>query len=105
MRGPPSRRRGATVAAVLAARVALIVLALVLAAGCGGSSQSAQEETTTGAASSPPTLYGDDASEPLDFHDKGRINANYPIRVDDVDYLSNGKRVSAFLVRPPHRAG
>jgi len=92
------------VAAVSALRPGLLVLVVVLVAGCGGSSQTAPATTSVAAPAAQP-LYGDDASAPLDFRDHGRVNANYPIRIDDVDYLSHGKRVSAFLVRPPHRAG
>jgi dienelactone hydrolase len=42
-----------------------------------------------------------DASRPLAFKDAGRVNSNYPIRIDDVSYTSRGSRIAAYLAVPP----
>jgi dienelactone hydrolase len=73
--------RGAVLAALLAA-----------VAGCGGSASHSASTASTG-----PFAY--DASQPLRFVDRGRVNKNYPIAVDDVSYTSGRDRVAAYLVR------
>jgi dienelactone hydrolase len=72
----------------------LAPLALLLAfAGCGGGGGPKQNAR--------PSLFRYDASAPLRFKDKGRVNRNYPIHVRDVSYAAPGGRVTAFLVVPP----
>ena len=56
-------------------------------------------------ATADKTPFGYDASRPLDFVDRGRVNHGYPIAVDDVSYTSGRDRISAFLVRPPATRG
>jgi dienelactone hydrolase len=81
---------------------------LGLAAGCGGSSSSsAPPETSTQAStqqtapSAKTSIFDYDSSQSLGYRDRGRVNSNYPIAVHDVSYLSDGKRVQAFLALPP----
>jgi dienelactone hydrolase len=65
-------------------------LAILALAACGGSSRRS------------PFAY--DRSAPLDFHDYGVVNQNYPIAVHDVSFASpNGGRARVFLVVPPGR--
>jgi dienelactone hydrolase len=82
--------------------------ALAVAAGCGGSSSSSsppetstQPSTQQTAPSTKTSVFDYDASQPLGYRDRGRVNSNYPIAVHDVSYLSDGKRVQAFLALPP----
>jgi dienelactone hydrolase len=65
-------------------------------AGCGGSG---------GGAAAPAAPFGYDAGQPLSFVDRGRVNHDYPIVVDDVSYTSGKDRVGAYLVRPTGRHG
>lgn len=65
---------------------------LVAAAGCGGSTK--QSVPTAGG----PFAY-DDA--PLQFGDRGRVNARYPIAIRDVSYTAGRDRIAAYLVLPP----
>ena len=82
-----------------AAAIALAAAALGIgAAGCGGSDEAAQ--TTRPAATTQPSPFAYDASRPLDFRDKGRVNSPYPIAVDDVSYAAPSGRVPAYLARP-----
>jgi dienelactone hydrolase len=74
------------------ALVALVGIAVV----CGGSAAHA-------AAAAGPFAY--DATQPLRFVDRGRVNHGYPIPVEDVSYTSGRDRISAFLVRPPGAHG
>src|SRR5262249_46610524 len=74
----------------------LLVVLVGVAAGCGGSG-------APGAASSG--TFGYDASQPLRFVDRGRINHDYPIAVEDVSYTSGKDRIAAYLVRPPGKHG
>jgi dienelactone hydrolase len=53
----------------------------------------------TALAAGSPFAY--DTSRPLTVTDRGRVNSNYPIRIDDVSYTSSGTRVEAFLAVPP----
>jgi dienelactone hydrolase len=54
-------------------------------------------------AAAQPFAY--DTSQPLRFVDRGRVNQNYPIHVDDVSYTSGRDRVGGYLVRPPGKHG
>jgi dienelactone hydrolase len=63
------------------------------AASCGGSSAQAH---TAG-----PKPFDYDATKPLGFVDRGRVNHGYPIRVDDVSYNAGRDRIAAYLVHPP----
>jgi dienelactone hydrolase len=84
-------RRTAVIGAALAALVGVV-------AGCGGSSAHAR------AAPQRP-LFSYDRAEPLAFVDRGRVNRNYPIAVDDVSYTSGRDRINAYLVRPQGAGG
>ncbi|HEX3453191.1 MAG TPA: acetylxylan esterase [Gaiellaceae bacterium] len=50
------------------------------------------------------SIFSYDRSRPLAFVDRGRVNRNYPIAVDDVSYTAGKDRINAYLVRPqkPH---
>jgi dienelactone hydrolase len=76
--------------------VPAIAVALVLAlAGCGSSGSSALH-------ASRAAIFGYDASAPLRYVDRGRVNKRpYPIAVHDVSFSSGGRRVDGFLVLPP----
>lgn len=76
-------------------RVAL--LSAVVAVAAAGATSSVATPATT------PFAY--DRSQPLHFVDRGRVNQNYPIAVDDVSYTSGKDRISAYLVRPPGQHG
>jgi dienelactone hydrolase len=73
-----------------------LMLAAVLASGC-------RESRSRDAASATPTPspFAYDASRPLSVRDAGRVNANYPIALRDVSYLSGGRRIEGFLAVPP----
>jgi dienelactone hydrolase len=68
------------------------------AAGCGGSDKAAQTSRPGAAAQPSPFAY--DASRPLAFRNKGRVNSPYPIAVDDVSYAAPSGRVPAYLAMP-----
>jgi dienelactone hydrolase len=76
--------------------VGLVALIAAFAA-CGGSSAYVR--------AAEPAPFGYDATKPLDFVDRGRVNHGYPIAVDDVSYTSGRDRIGAFLVRPPGARG
>jgi dienelactone hydrolase len=87
---------------------ALVVPALalaILAAGCGGGDGAAPTAPagTTGAADAPdadPFAY--DASAPLRFRDRGRVNEKGRLQVRDVLFAgAEDKAVQGYLVRPP----
>ena len=47
-------------------------------------------------------LFDYDESKPAAFKDAGRVNHDYPIKIDDVSYASPaGGRVTAFMAVPP----
>jgi dienelactone hydrolase len=69
---------------------------IAVVAGCGGSAR---------ARASARTPFSYDATTPLGFVDRGRVNDHYPIAVDDVSYTAGRDRVSAFLVHPPGARG
>jgi dienelactone hydrolase len=73
-------------------RHAVLVVLVVLAAAAAG----------TALAAGSPFAY--ETSRPLSFEDAGRVNSNYPIRIDAVSYASGGARVDAFLAVPPGSA-
>jgi dienelactone hydrolase len=82
-------------AGVPAVAVALAVAALT---GCGGSTQTPQPTTPV------PTqisAFPYDQSQPLAFSDRGRVNAHYPIAIQDISYASGSRRVDAYLAVPP----
>ena len=70
-----------------------IASCLLLVAGCGGSSEQSSSPARG------PFAY--DAVQPLRFADRGRVNARYPIKIDDVSYTAGRDRIAAFLVVPP----
>jgi len=81
----------------LAAPAIAVLLALALA-GCGSSSSS------TSSRASRTAIFGYDASAPLRYVDRGRVNRRpYPIAVHDVSFSSAGRRVEGYLVLPPGR--
>jgi dienelactone hydrolase len=75
----------------------ILATAVVALAGCGGS-----DEPT--ASAPPPSPFAYDASSPLSLRDRGRVNTAYPVAVRDISFLSQGRRVQAYLAVPP-RAG
>jgi dienelactone hydrolase len=77
---------GATLAAGLAGLVV---------AGCGGSPRHPATQQSS--------LFAYDASRPLAYRDRGRVNHDYPIAIHDVSYAVPGGRVQAFLAVPPGR--
>jgi dienelactone hydrolase len=77
--------------------VAVLGLLVGLLVACGGSSAHAR------VAAASPFAY--DASKPLGFVDRGRVNHGYPIAVDDVSYNAGQDRIEAYLVRPPGGRG
>jgi len=74
----------------------LLAVLVGVTAGCGGSG--AHVATASGP-------FGYDASQPLGFADRGRVNNGYPIAVEDVSYTSGKDRIAAYLVRPPRKHG
>src|SRR5262245_51412282 len=106
--------RGARAGIVFGMTVRLLALALVTAAlaGCGSSgdgSTTAAESTSTAATTTaaqaapiPRLGFGYAAAAPLRYVDSGRVNTrSYPIASHDISYVSDGKRVQAFLLVPP----
>jgi dienelactone hydrolase len=82
----------------LAAAAIAVLLALALA-GCGSSGSSAP---TTSSRASRTAIFGYDASAPLRYVDRGRVNRRpYPIAVHDVSFSSAGRRIEGYLVLPP----
>jgi dienelactone hydrolase len=86
----------------LRGRAAAVALAATtLAAGgaaCGGGDHESQTSRPAASTLSSPFAY--DASLPLAFRDKGRVNSPYPIAVDDVSYAAPSGRVPAYLALP-----
>jgi dienelactone hydrolase len=81
----------------LAAPAIAVLLALALA-GCGSSGSS------TSSRASRTAIFGYDASAPLRYVDRGRVNRRpYPIAVHDVSFSSAGRRIEGYLVLPPGR--
>jgi dienelactone hydrolase len=80
----------------LAAPAIVVLLALGLSA-CGSSGSSARTPSRT-------AIFGYDASAPLRYVDRGRVNRRpYPIAVHDVSFSSAGRRIEGYLVVPPGR--
>jgi dienelactone hydrolase len=79
-------------------RRAALLLCLLALAACGGS-----DEKPVAPAAKPavPDLFSYDASAPLGFRNRGRVNAAYPIGVYDVSFAAAGRRVDGFLALPP----
>jgi dienelactone hydrolase len=77
------------------ALVGVLVACVAAVAGCGGS----------GGEASAVGPFGYDAGQALRVVDRGRVNHDYPIAVDDVSYTSGPDRVSAYLVRPAGKHG
>jgi uncharacterized protein len=74
----------------------LLVLAL---AGCGASHASPQASRV---ASTGNDVFAYDASAPLDYVDRGRINERgFPLAVHDISYRSGPNTVEGYLVLPP----
>jgi dienelactone hydrolase len=76
---------------------ALLGAVALAAAGCGGAAKHAATPT-------PASPFAYDTAASLALRDAGRVNANYPVAIHDVSYVSGGRRVDAFLITPP-RAG
>ena len=66
---------------------------VALAAGCGHTAPSRQAVARS--------VFEYDASRPLRFEDRGRVNKRYPIAIRDVSYTAPSGRVRAYLVVPP----
>ena len=77
---------------------AVLLAGAALAGGCGGSGSASHAATKQ-----PPSPFAYDRARPLLVADRGRVNENYPIAVDDVSYRSGRDRVHGFLALPPHR--
>ena len=77
------------------ALVGVLVACAAALAGCGGS----------GGESSRAGPFGYDPGQTLRVVDRGRVNHDYPIAVDDVSYTSGTDRVSAYIVRPAGKHG
>ena len=69
----------------------LVTLIVVVASACGDSGGPSREST--------PFDY--DASAPLQYTDKGVMNDAYPIKLHDVSFTSDGRRVEAIVDVPP----
>jgi dienelactone hydrolase len=80
----------------LRGRAAAVALGALAAAGCG-----AGADSPSGGAVPPASPFRYAASAPLDYRNAGRVNAAYPIEVDDVSYAVPGGRVEGYLARPP----
>jgi dienelactone hydrolase len=79
----------------LRGRAAAVALAAAAAAGCGGGGHEARQPPP------PRAPFAYDASAPLAFQDRGRVNGPYPIAVHDVSYaVPGGGRVPAYLALP-----
>ncbi len=75
---------------------AILALLLACAAGCGNERAAPDDGATVAA------RFAYDTDAPLRFVDRGRINRDYPIAVDDVSYSRpDGSVVDGFLVVPP----
>jgi dienelactone hydrolase len=79
-------------------RIAALLAVGLLAVGCGGSGDDARPAAATPRA---PQLFAYDATKPLAFQDRGRVNGAYPVAVHDVSFASDGGRVDAYLALPP----
>lgn len=78
-------------------RVVLVLTAVLLLAGCGSPKDAAPKPKPAVA-----TPFDYDAAPALRFQDAGRVNSgDYPIAIHDVSYLSDGKRIEAYLAVPP----
>jgi dienelactone hydrolase len=79
---------------------AAALAAVTLAAGCGGSRNAPLKRPSTPAPPAPaPFAY--DASQPVAFQNRARVNGAYPIAVRDVSYAVPGGRVDGYLALPP----
>jgi dienelactone hydrolase len=71
-----------------------------LLGGCGSSASHPAR-----AHGSPLLTFGYDATLPLQFVNRGRINRRTePVAVDDVSFRSEGHRIKGYLLLPPGRA-
>jgi uncharacterized protein len=78
------------------------LLLIVALAGCGSSTRT--PSTTTTAAPARHDVFAYDASAPLDYVDRGRVNArDYPLAVHDVSFRSGPRTIQGYLVLPPGR--
>lgn len=77
----------------------LVLVALLAPTGCGGG----EDEPSAAAPPKPavPALFAYDASTPLAFENRRRVNEDYPVAVYDVSFAAAGQRVAAYLLLPP----
>jgi dienelactone hydrolase len=71
-------------------RIGALLAALALLAGCGSG--------TTHPRTATPFDY--DASRPLGYVDRGRVDAGAPVAVHDVSFRSQGRRIDGYLALP-----
>jgi dienelactone hydrolase len=75
-----------------------VCLLCALLAGCGSSSAPKKQQATE----IPRLGFDYDASAPLRYVDRGRVNQpGFPIAIDDVSYRSGNARIDGFLLLPP----
>jgi dienelactone hydrolase len=85
--------------AMTAVRLLACCALCALMAGCGSS-----DAPHPHAAGSPRLTFGYDASAPIGYADRGRVNRRAdPIAVDDVSFRSGRERVEGYLLLPPGR--
>jgi uncharacterized protein len=80
-------------------RVSVCCIFCALPVGCGSAHEAAPARTSV-----PPRLtFGYDAKLPLQYENRGRINARAdPVAVDDVSFRSERQRIDGYLVLPPN---
>ncbi len=79
-------------------RPLVLLVGIALLAGCGSSASDSPK-----AAAGPTRLsFAENASEPLGYVDRGRVNtAKAAMALHDVSFQSGGRRVDGYLVLPP----
>src|SRR5205823_6033045 len=66
-----------------------------LVAGCGSSTPHRRATPTA------RLDFAYDASTPLEYVDRGRVNTPAPLAIHDVSFTSGDKRIDGYLVLPP----